>query len=167
MSATSPAPKVMSSRLLTMKFMQRAAAASTPSHSSPAKPDQPSPKRRKIAKEDANTPPKFNVNALADQKAIQGAIANEDAKKLAALERQADESGDTRWVLSFEEQERVANGARGERNLRVAEMGWGGVDANREGSLVDEDEEEEDEEESAPVVVGRRSFGKFGAVEVC
>ena len=58
-------------------------------------------------------------------------------------------------------------GVRGEMNLRVVEMGWGGVDENGDGSMVDEEEEEEDEEESAPVVVGRRSFGKFGVVEVC
>jgi len=111
--------------------------------------------------------PKFNVDSLADQKAIQAAIANEEAKRLAALERQADESGDTRWVLTFEEQERVAAGVRGGQPLRVVELGWGGIDSSGGGYEEDEEEEEDEDEENAPIVVGRRSFGKFNVVEVC
>lgn len=153
----------MSSRLLTMKFMQRA-AASSPTASSPQTPELPSPKRRKT--ENGSTPTKFDVDALADKRAIQAAIASEEAKRQAALEKQANDAGDTRWVLSFEEQERAANGARKEKPLRVVQIGWGAIDSNRD--QVKYEEESEEEEEERPAMVGRRSFGKFNkVVEVC
>ena len=96
-------PKTMSSRLMTMKFMQRgaaaAAAAGVPEASSPATPrsDDGSAKRRKFA----HTPPAASSPAtpLYDQKAIQAAIEEEEKKRQAAIEKRAAELGDSHWVL--------------------------------------------------------------------
>lgn len=162
MSAASPpgsAPKSMSSRLLTMKFMQRAANTS-PSSRGPPTPEEPSPKHRK---KDSNpsTPTKFNVDALADRSAIQAALADEEAKRQAALERQAAELGDTRWVLSFEDQKSIA--ASPALALRVVQTGFAHLDASpvKVRYIADDLEEK-------PAMVGRRSFGKFNKVlEVC
>jgi hypothetical protein len=153
-----PAPKSMSSRLLTMKFMQRA-AASSPTSASPTSPDEPSPKRRKT---DANsTPSKFNVDALADQRAIQAAMASEEAKREAALERAAVEAGDTRWVLSFEDQKQIQ--AAPALALRAVQTGFAHLD-----SATSRIQYMDEEEEDKPAMVGRRSFGKFNRVlEVC
>lgn len=162
MSAASPSggvPKSMSSRLLTMKFMQRAANTS-PSSRAPPSPDEPSPKRQK---KDSNpsTPTKFNVDALADRSAIQAALANEEAKRQAALEKQASELGDTRWVLNFEDQR--ALGGASPLTLRVVETGFANLDTTPLKVQYADDITAEE-----PVMVGRRSFGKFNKVlEVC
>jgi hypothetical protein len=154
-STPGSAPKSMSSRLLTMKFMQRAANTS-PSSRTPATPEEPSPKRRKTDS-NASTPTKFNVDALADRSAIQAALADEEAKRQAALERQAAELGDTRWVLSFEDQKSIA--ASPALALRVVQTGFANLDASPvKIQYVDDDLDEK------PVMVGRRSFGKFNRV---
>ncbi|TVY32939.1 hypothetical protein LSUB1_G007804 [Lachnellula subtilissima] len=158
MSATSTpgsasAPKSMSSRLLTMKFMQRA-AASPPS--SPSTPDEPPTKRRKKGTD--SSPSKFDVDALADQRAIQKALADEEAKRQAALDRQAAEAGDTRWVLSFEDQKQTA--ASSALALRVVQTGYANLDSLPSLQVRSMEEEQEDK----PIVVGRRSYGKFNKV---
>ncbi|KAG0647522.1 hypothetical protein D0Z07_6527 [Hyphodiscus hymeniophilus] len=150
MSATSTpgsAPKSMSSRLLTMKFMQRAAASPTPS---PSTPDEPSPKRRK---KDTDSPgaPAFDVNALVNQRAIEAAAVEEDAKRQNALEKAAAESGDTRWVLSFEDQTVTAPNLP----LRIVQTGYANLDVSSSFRPAEEFGEDK------PVMVGRRSFGKF------
>lgn len=82
-------------------------------------------------------------------------MASEEAKKQAALERQAAELGDTRWVLNFEDQKKVSGLA-----LRVVQTGFANLDASPvKIQYVDEDELEE-----KPAMVGRRSFGKFNKV---
>lgn len=159
-STPGSAPKSMSSRLLTMKFMQRAAATS-PTTANP--PDEPSPKRRK---KDSDSPsrPKVNVDELADQRAVQAAIAAEEAKRQAALERQGAEAGDTRWVLSFEDQK----GSTKSPNLaiRVVQAGYAHLDVPGDSSAQPVKENAPWEER--PVMVGRRSYGKFNKVlEVC
>ena len=151
-SATSPAPKAMSSRLLTMKFMQRAAASPS---SSPGTPDEPTPKRRKT--DSSSTPTKLNVDALADQRAVQAAMATEEAKRQLALDRQAAEAGDTRWVLSFEDQRQAA--AAPFLALRIVETGFANLD-----SSPTKIEYMADDLEDEPAMVGRRSFGKFNRV---
>ncbi|QSZ37749.1 hypothetical protein DSL72_008848 [Monilinia vaccinii-corymbosi] len=151
-------PKVMSSRLLTMKFMQRAAASSS-TNASPSPLEEPSPKRQKTAH---NTPTKFNVNTLVDNRAIQAAIETEEAKKQAALDRAAAEAGDTRWVLSFEDRIHLNTPTN---TLRVIQAGFAHLDlptptklerggGGDDGDFVDE----------KPFMVGRRSFGKFNKV---
>ncbi|KAL3417359.1 zinc knuckle [Phlyctema vagabunda] len=148
--------KAMSSRLLTMKFMQRA-AASSPTPNPPATPEEPSSKRRKVKDE---SPSKFSVDALADQRAIQAAIAEEEAKRQAALERQGAELGDTRWVLNFEDgrNSRLPPAAA----LRVIQAGFANLDNTL--PIHVKSAETEDVSEDKPVAVGRKSFGKFNRV---
>ncbi|TGO83166.1 hypothetical protein BPOR_0691g00020 [Botrytis porri] len=151
------APKAMSSRLLTMKFMQRA-AASSPTNTSPSSIDEPSPKRQKTAQ---NTPTKFNVDTLADNRAIQAAIVEEEAKKQAALDRAAVEAGDTRWVLSFEGRKHLNTPTN---TLRVVQTGFANLDQPSpiKAERVDDDDNNFGKEK--PFMVGRRSFGKFNKV---
>ncbi len=100
----------------------------------------------------------FDVNALANQKAVQIAMATEEAKRQAALDKAAEEAGDTRWVLNFEDKT-----AKKEGGLRIEQMSFAGID--RAPRVVRTAEREEVDE---PVVVGRRSFGKFNRkLEVC
>ncbi|TAQ87722.1 hypothetical protein B7494_g3941 [Chlorociboria aeruginascens] len=162
------APKTISSRLLTMKFMQRAAASSPTSASnitSPTTPDEPSAKRRKAT--DGSPQGKgFDVDALADSRAIQKALEEEETKRQLALEKQGLEAGDTRWVLSFEGS---GEDRKEGRSLRVVQTGWANLDTDTglgQGWKVERDEGEEDEEGDGnkPAVVGRRSFGKFNRV---
>jgi hypothetical protein len=98
---------------------------------------------------------------MADQRAIQAAMASEEAKREAALERAAAEAGDTRWVLSFEDQKQVQ--AAPALALRVVQTGFANLDY-----APSRIQYMEEEEEDKPVMVGRRSFGKFNRVlEVC
>ena len=140
-----------------MKFMQRA-AASSPTLPASSTSDEPSPKRRK-KDSDTRSPStsSFDVNAMADQRAIQAAIASEEARKEAALERAARESGDTRWVLSFEDQR--ASSSSPNLALRVVQTGYANLDVPSTFRAAEEDGEEDN-----PVMVGRRSFGKFNKV---
>lgn len=148
----------MSSRLLTMKFMQRA-AASTPSPSSPT-PDEPSPKRLK--KNSDWVVPELNGNSLANQQAVQAALDAEEAKRQAALDKQAAEAGDTRWVLSFEDLEKSAQAATG--GLRIIRAGYASLDVPPSQQIRRMDD---DEFGDRPVMIGRRSFAKFNkALEV-
>lgn len=96
-------PKTMSSRLMTMKFMQRgaaaAAAAGASEAGSPATPgsDTGSAKRQKLS----HTPSAADSPAtpLYDQKAIQAALEEEEKKRQVAIEKRAAELGDSHWVL--------------------------------------------------------------------
>ncbi|EGS20803.1 uncharacterized protein CTHT_0026410 [Thermochaetoides thermophila DSM 1495] len=91
----------ISSRLMTMKFMQRAAAAAATASdaSSPATPqsDGGTAKRRKVAHtpSDAGSP----ATLLFDQQAIKAVLEEEEKKRQAAIEKRAAELGDSHWVL--------------------------------------------------------------------
>ncbi|GLB04002.1 hypothetical protein AtubIFM57258_009718 [Aspergillus tubingensis] len=95
--------KTMSSRLLTMKFMQRAAATNAARETSqPASTDESKastpPKRQRLSTGPAESPigtPK------SDLEAISAALAEEEEKRKEALARQAQDSGDTEWVLDY------------------------------------------------------------------
>jgi hypothetical protein len=146
----------MSSRLLTMKFMQRAAAVPSPSAPNP---DQHSPKRQKTG---GSSPSGFDVELLADNRAIQDALADEEAKRQSALERQAAEAGDTRWVLRFEDEKSTSDPST--VTLRVVQTGFSAIDGLQGGVSI---AHAEDQIVDRPAVVGRRSFGKFNrAIEV-
>ncbi|EFR01052.1 hypothetical protein MGYG_04055 [Nannizzia gypsea CBS 118893] len=107
-------PKGMSSRLLTMKFMQRAAASGVSSNSSPAQSPPASPSGRKRA-EDTSSPsskrrklaevipsePSIALSNNSDIEAISAAIQAEDSKRSAAIARQAADAGETQWVLEY------------------------------------------------------------------
>ncbi|KAF7523684.1 hypothetical protein PCG10_006440 [Penicillium crustosum] len=83
--------KTMSSNLLTMKFMQRAAAAKeTQSPSSDASPHNS--KRPRLSTE-AESP------RTSDMEAIAAALAAEEEKRQQAVARAAAEAGETHWVL--------------------------------------------------------------------
>ena len=85
--------------------------------------------------------------------AIQAALAVEEAKRAEALERQQAEVGETKWVLSFQKEDR----AGGAQVLRVDEVGYEGIDALQG----------HEDEPWRPAMVGRRSFGRFNkALEV-
>ena len=131
--------------------MQRAAASSSPA--TPTTPDEPSPKRRRTDS-NSSTPTRINVDSLADRTAVQAALASEEAKRQAALEKQAAEAGDTRWVLSFEDQKHVADSSP--LTLRIIQAGFANIDSSSSEIRIAEDDLED-----KPVMVGRRSFGKF------
>ncbi|KAH8805628.1 hypothetical protein F5884DRAFT_678654 [Xylogone sp. PMI_703] len=152
-ASTVSTPKTMSSRLLTMKFMQRAAAASAASPT--ASPEGPPAKRQKKGDVSAD----FDVISLTDQKAIQAAVAEEEAKRQLALDRQAAELGDTRWVLSFADEKSLAPS---HTTLRVVQTGFSDLD--RSPVYKPKVVEEETAWEDRPAKVGRRSFGKFNKV---
>jgi len=154
MSVASPpgnAPKAMSSRLLTMKFMQRA-ANSSPTHPAPSTPEEPSPKRQKRSRD--SSPLTNKANSLGDRAAVAAALASEETKRQAALERQAAEADDTRWVLSFENPNNST--VAPPLTLRIIEAGFAHLDAS-----PSQQRYQEEEPEDKPVLVGRRSFGKF------
>ncbi|KAF3479647.1 uncharacterized protein GIQ15_06623 [Arthroderma uncinatum] len=103
-------PKGMSSRLLTMKFMQRAAASGAGNNSSRVQTPPDSPSRR--LDDDTSTPsskrrkfensPSHRASANgSDMDAISAAIRAEDSKRSAAIARQAADAGETEWVLEF------------------------------------------------------------------
>ena len=154
-ATSSPAktPKTMSSKLLTMKFMQRAAASSP--ISAPSTPDQPSPKRQRIG--DSPTP-NLGVDSLADQRAVQAALAAEETKRQIALERQAADAGDTHWVLTFKPDLKTPQ-IEGKTAIRVVETGFAAIDHALPGKITSTDGEGLNSDR--PLIVGRRSFGKF------
>ncbi|KAI1808422.1 hypothetical protein F4811DRAFT_500822 [Daldinia bambusicola] len=126
--ATPTPTKSMSSRLLTMKFMQRAAAS--PSSPSPAAstPDSQSSKRRKVSHDSAK---RDNTEALAniDQAAIQAAIADGERKRQEALVQHAAELGDAHWVLDVPE--KTTNSNRGiQTPLNVVQVGFAQIDSH-------------------------------------
>jgi hypothetical protein len=149
------APKAMSSRLLTMKFMQRAAAS--PASPSPATPEEPPKKRRK--KDGGSSPPAFDVNALANNMAVQKALMEEEAIRQVALERQATEAGDTRWVLHFEDEKLPLHSNGG--TLQIVQTGFANLDSLLPSQVLTTNEEDAQDK---PLLVGRRSFGKFNRV---
>jgi len=145
--------------------MQRAAASSAPASSptstaTPTTPAEPSPKRQKLDADSSSATPG------ADLRAVQAAVAAEEAKREEALERQAAEAGETKWFLSFRPEARDGSSGHGHRNgdgssLRVTSASYSGLD-------YDPLSADWDEGVIRPAaVVGRRSFGRFNrALEV-
>ncbi|KAJ6446344.1 Zinc finger domain-containing protein, CCHC-type [Purpureocillium lavendulum] len=122
-------PKGVSSRLLTMKFMQRAAASA----SSAGSPDSevPSSKKRKLE----HSPAHGRINPNIDQALIQAALDQEEATRQAALEKHS--STDTHWVL--DNSWAKTKSARAAKNpLNVVYVGYGDFDsANESGDNED------------------------------
>ncbi|PYH48505.1 uncharacterized protein BP01DRAFT_362986 [Aspergillus saccharolyticus JOP 1030-1] len=88
--------KTMSSRLLTMKFMQRAAAEKATPQSSGETSTTPT-KRQRLSTGSVQSP----STPQSDMDAVAAALAAEEEKRKEALARQAAESGDTEWVLDY------------------------------------------------------------------
>lgn len=124
--------------------MQRASAPSTPSNS-----NGPPSKRVRLSNGTASP-----ITPSAQQNAVQAALAAEEEKRIQALERHAADSGETRWVLSVQEQPRP------QQSLDVVTAGFGDIDSldHEEDSLFDKGDEDDD---IAPGPTGRRIFGKM------
>src|SRR4051812_43546192 len=97
--ASQSTPKTMSSRLMSMKFMQRGAAIAAASVTTTSTPSSPktddegsAAKRRKMAHKSAPSTP---ATPLFDQKALEAALQEEDRKRRAAVEKRAAELGDS------------------------------------------------------------------------
>ncbi|KAL4805042.1 hypothetical protein BDV18DRAFT_24318 [Aspergillus unguis] len=93
--------KNMSSRLLTMKFMQRAAASAASKESSqPASPSESTgstPKKRRLSGASEKSP----ATPQSDLQAISAALAEEEERRREAISRQAAEAGESEWVIDF------------------------------------------------------------------
>ncbi|KAI1247688.1 hypothetical protein MGN70_011579 [Eutypa lata] len=116
----------MSSRLLTMKFMQRAAASSTASSPSTPQSEEKSSKRRKLSHSPST---QQSIDALVDQTAVRKALADEERKRQEAVVRNAAESGDARWVLNT--QKTGATRSRPVQTpLNVVQVGFAQIDSS-------------------------------------
>jgi hypothetical protein len=115
-------PKGPSSRLLSMKFMQRAAASaqSTPGSES----DTPSAKKRKLGHKASQD----DFDLQFDQASVQAAIDERDAKRTAALEKHA--GSDTHWVLNSDWTKK--KNAPQKDSRRVVHVGYADFDQSDE-----------------------------------
>ncbi|KAG6008578.1 hypothetical protein E4U21_004218 [Claviceps maximensis] len=118
-------PKGVSSRLLTMKFMQRAVASA----SSAGSPDSNAPSAKKRKLDQSPAPGRIDPNI--DQALIQAALNDQEATRQAALERHS--AGDTHWVLKMKVDE--AKTQKQSHPLNVVYVGYGEIDS-------DDDEED-------------------------
>ena len=120
-----------------------------------------------------------------DRRAIQAALEEEERKRQAALDRAAADAGETRWVLSFQEDPAHASEtANGETaglsvvNKGYAEIDWGSesvgiginitengegdeLSSNRQEVQPNGDPKDVSLSSKSGNVVGRRSFGRF------
>lgn len=130
--------------------MQRAANSSP--QSTPSTPDGPPSKRQRLSYGSNASP----ATPSSDQRAIQAALAEEELKRSAAVERQAAEAGESRWMLSVK-QPAIAAPA-----FRIVQASFADIDSTSSG-----DDHEEGEYEESPAgkrVAGRMSFGKVSLI---
>ncbi|KAI2785354.1 hypothetical protein F4815DRAFT_17909 [Daldinia loculata] len=126
--ATPTPTKSMSSRLLTMKFMQRAVASPSSPSSATSTPDDQASKRRKVSHNPAK---RDNTDSLVhiDQSAVQAAIADEERKRQEAVVQNAAKLGDAHWVLDMPE--KTTNSNRGiQTPLNVVQVGFAQIDSH-------------------------------------
>ncbi|KAI1338018.1 hypothetical protein F5Y15DRAFT_140637 [Xylariaceae sp. FL0016] len=150
--ASQTTPKTMSSRLLTMKFMQRAVASPSSSPSTPTSEEQ-SFKRRKVSH--SSTPPQ-RVDSLVNQSAIQAAIAEEEKKREGAVLQRATELGDAHWVLQVPEQS-VGSSASSQAPLNIVQVGFGQIDSS---DATEKDQEPNNTSHDAAPALRRFNMGK-------
>lgn len=125
-------PKGMSSRLLTMKFMQRGLALNSGgsdagSPTTPKTDDEGSAsKRRKLSQASTPNTPNTPATPLYDQKAIQAAKEETEKKEQAAIEKRAAELGDSHWVLDG-----ISNSSKtvAPRALNILQVGFAQIDS--------------------------------------
>lgn len=120
------------------QFMQRSAAKSTAS--SPSTPNGPPSKKARLSN-GASAPA---TPGTSDHEILQSALAAEEKKRQEALDKAAQYTGETKWVLSFKE---PLEGKQ-DTGLKVRQAGFAEIDA--------EGDSEEDEQETKPV---RKQFG--------
>ncbi|KAH9898899.1 hypothetical protein F4778DRAFT_175140 [Xylariomycetidae sp. FL2044] len=122
--STPTTPKAMSNRLLTMKFMQRAASSPSSTPTTPDTTENPS-KKRKISKQSTTQP---SVDSLVDRTKIQAAIAEDERKREEALVKHAAQVGDAHWVLDV--QEKAADSAPPvQAPLNIVRVGFTQIDS--------------------------------------
>lgn len=124
MAAPTP-PKAMSSRLLTMKFMQRAAASAPATPKASPKNEEQSSKRRKVSHEAAADAP---VDFMVNQQAVQAAIDEGEKKREEAIVKHAAELGDARWVLDVPDSP-FNSLYRVKKPLNVVQVGYAHIDS--------------------------------------
>ena len=142
--------KTMSSRLLTMKFMQRGAALPS---SAPSTPPEPPSKKQRLSNGSYQSTPASTPRT--DAQVFEEAQAAEDTKRAAALEREAAARGDSKWYLSFEESAPIQSA---QFRLQIVSAGYSTLDAS---GVEKQGSSEGEEDRAAPQMQGRRSFGKF------
>ena len=134
--------------------MQRAAAASPTS--SPTTPSGPASKKQRLSTGNSPAAPS------ADAQAIHEALAAEELKRQEAIDRQAANAGETKWVLSYQDQKPKYK----QPPMRIVSAGFSSIDSAGPKRATAEDEEEEDGV-VGPNYQGRKSFGRFNrTVEV-
>lgn len=122
--------------------MQRSGASTA---ATPSTPEQPPSKRQRLST--GGTSP---VTPSA-----------EEQKRIQALERQAALAGETKWVLSYKDQQP----ATVQTPMRIVTAGYSTIDSRESKRQV---QQEEDADKSLLDLPGRRSFGKFNRkLEVC
>ncbi|KAH7162662.1 hypothetical protein B0J13DRAFT_16198 [Dactylonectria estremocensis] len=115
-------PRGVSSRLLTMKFMQRAVASASPAGSPDS--ESHSAKKRKLGE----SPSEGRMSLNIDQATIKAALDEQEAKRLAALEKHV--GADTHWVLN-----NTWAGSKATTTstpLKVVYVGYGDIDSSNE-----------------------------------
>lgn len=147
--------------------MQRAAASnaqdgSPKSGKAPKTPNsaEPPSKKRRVSGPDAGT--NDSPSATSDLEAMRVAIAAENAKRDAVLERKAVEAGD-RWVLDFAS-EPVPQTATDDGHWRVRSVGFAEIDGDTLAKRVAGQDWSEGADESDEDVGGGRGrmvFGKY------
>lgn len=147
-----PPNKGISSRLLTMKFMQRAAASES-AQSTPASSNGSSTKRRKT-----DSPLTGDFHSF-DEAAIQAAMKQQEATRQAALSKHKADLADTPWVLDGFSEGNDGTTAAAKPARNIVYVGYGQIDA-------DEDSEDEHREKAK---AGRQKIGNHKSKndEVC
>lgn len=115
-------PKGVSSRLLTMKFMQRAIA----SNSTTASPESEthSAKKRKFEHDS----PSGRLSMDFDQASVDAAMQAQEAKRRSALEQHA--TGDTHWVLNTKFEKPASAKTKAAR--KIVYVGYGDIDSEND-----------------------------------
>lgn len=127
--------------------MQRA-AASSPS-ASPSTPSEPPSKRQRLSTGASQT------TSTAEAQLVRDALAAEELKRSQAIARAAADAGESKWVLSYHEDQPAAV----QTPLRIVSAGYSTIDSAKSASQSAGDDE--DREAARPSLPGRRSFGKF------
>lgn len=125
-----------------MKFMQRAAAAkspSTPSTPTAASDDERPSKRLRTGERSSPSAPK-TPGYVVDQKAAQAALDEEDRKRQSAIDRMAERLGDSHWVLDTAKLPAFHNQAT---PLRVVQIGFSEIDKKQKSDEVQDEKEKE------------------------
>lgn len=130
--------RIVAPLLTTAQFMQRSAAKSTASL--PSTPNGPPSKKARLS----NGTSAPGTPGSQDYQILQTALAEEERKQQEALDKAARYTGETKWVLSFQDPlEGKRQGA-----MQVRQAGFAEIDA--------EDDSEDEEEETRPA---RMQFG--------